>query len=324
MIKDFTDFPTLEEAKKGIEKLKTTNWPDFNDFKNTEEYLKAVEKIIYSHFSILPDTKRLFDNNQFNLPIFRVRELDTFTNINLFSEHSYPPLNVTNFGRCNFPHNPVFYCSNNPMTALMEVVRETNYKKRKFCVSRWEVPNDEGKLSFQNFLLSKLDKKNNFNLLKDSDFESITKLFESKLDENRKSGFIELLKFMNESFINDKKYHLSATLAYRTLFAKHNLATDILMYPSIQTKFKGVNMAIHPNFVDNVLKIKRFYILELQSFDTNSGEFNITFRKYGYIDKNVIMWRNIKPDDSRYKKYINDDFGGLMKRDFEWNFEPKE
>src|SRR5699024_7288040 len=106
----------------------------------------------------------------------------------LFSEHSYPPINVTSFGRCNFPGNPVFYCSNNPMTALMEVVREADYKKRKFCISKWEIPDIKGKLSFQSFLMSDLHKENKFSTLRDSDIKEVDKLFNSKLNEDKKLG----------------------------------------------------------------------------------------------------------------------------------------
>ncbi|MFZ3274115.1 MAG: RES domain-containing protein [Lutibacter sp.] len=242
--------------------------------------------------------------------------------MDLFSEHSYPPINFVSFGRCNFPKYPVFYCSNNPMTALMEVVRENNYKDKKYCISKWEIIQSEDKLAFQTFLQTDLHSENDFNLLKKVETEQLNEPFKNKLDKERINGIIELLKFLQSTFIKDKDYSISASLAHRTLYAKHNFATDILLYPSIQTKYKGVNMAIHPNFVDNNLRLKRLYIVQLENIDINSGKFETTFSKYATIDKNVLMWKNLKDDNNEYKKILLEDFGSMMLPDFEWKFNP--
>src|SRR5690606_8301052 len=112
-------------------------------------------------------------------------------------------------------------------------------------------------------------------------------------------------------------YALSASIAHRTLNAKHNLATDILMYPSIQTQYKGVNMAITPNFVDNMMRVQRFYIVELENYNPITGKFNITFSKYGDIEKNIIFWKNINTEDENYKEYVLSDFTRLIADNYE-------
>ncbi len=128
------------------------------------------------------------------------------------------------------------------------------------------------------------------------------------------------MKFLHSVFINDKSYALSASIAHRALNARHNLATDILMYPSIQTQYKGVNMAITPNFVDNMMRVQRFYIVKLENYNMETGKCNIIISKYGDIKKNIIFWKNITPDDEIYKKHLLSDFKGLMEDNDEWKF----
>lgn len=304
--------PTFEQSIESIEKLKNYCWPIFDDFSSTKEYLKEVQSVLFKEFEILPNIIKLFNPKKFTLPIFRVREVESFTNISLFSEHSYPPINLTSFGRCNFPKNPVFYCSNDPMTALLEVIRDGDFKNRKFCISRWEIMESKNEFVFQTFLQTELDEQNHFSILKIAEIEQLKIPFENKLSEDKKAGLTELLKFLHNSFINDKNYFLSASLAHRTLYAEHNFATDILLFPSVQTKFKGVNMAIHPNFVDNMMRVLRFYIVEIDNYNPENGRYNITFSKYGNVDKNVIIW-STKMDDQLFKENIETDFKNFIK-----------
>ena len=210
------------------------------------------------------------------------------------------------------------------MVALMEVIRSNEYKKKKFCISKWELIESEEEFAFQTFLQTELHQENHYGVLKDSEIEQLDEPFQNKLDKNRKAGLIEYFKFLHSAFISDQSYALSASIAHRTLNANHNLATDILMYPSIQTKYKGVNMAINPNFVDNMMRIQRFYIVELENFDIDTGTFNLTVSKYGNIEKNIIIWKNLDPEDEIYKEQLLSDFKSLINENFEWKFNKKE
>jgi len=308
MSEDFSNFPTYEQAKQSIERLKKMNFPQFEDFSNVKEYLNEVEQILFTEFEILPNVFKFFKHKDFTLQMFRARELSTFTNVNLFTEHSYTPISLTGFGRCNFPEYPVFYCSNSPTTALIEVIRDEEYKGRKFCISKWQLNDVDGKLAFQTFLNTKLDKNNPFQYLRDLELEKMGQPFEDKLDEERKKGLAELLKYFHNLFMEDDSYALSASMAHRSLYANHNMSTDILMYPSMQTKFKGVNMAIHPNFVDNMMRTQRFYILEIIEYNLEENDIRLTFLSYGYIKKNAIIWNPASPDDERFQKYLSEDF----------------
>jgi hypothetical protein len=318
---DIEKFPTHKKTIKSIERLKKLEWPKLKKSDNINDFVEKVQDLIQTEFEFLPNIFKFIEHKNFGLPIYRVRELNSFTNINLFSEHSYPPINLVGFGRCNFPNFPVFYCSDNPMISLLEVVRENNYKGKKYCISKWELKNPEEKLAFQTFIQTDLHPDNNFNFLKNEENEQLKEPLDERIDLDKQAGIVELTKYLQSIFINDNTYELSASLAHRTLYAKHNYATDVLIYPSKQSAYKGINMAIHPNFVDNNLIIKRFYIVELKNIDKSIGKFDITFSEYATIEKNVIMWKKLKPEDEKYKVLLMEDFKSVITPDFEWKFE---
>ncbi|NBW27292.1 MAG: hypothetical protein EBR38_01810 [Flavobacteriaceae bacterium] len=312
MEQDYSNYPTLKEANVALEKLKVAEWPVFKENISVDDYIESVQKIIFSEFKILPNLLTLIKPSKFPLGIFRVRELDSFTNINLFSEHSYPPINVTKFGRCNFPNYPVFYCSDNPLVALLEVVKDRDFVEKNYCISSWELIPGKEDLVFQNFLHTELDKENFFGELSKSEKEKLNEPFKGALSEDQKEGVLTLIKFLHDSFIKSDDYSISASLAHRTIFSKHQLSTDILMYPSIQTRFKGVNMAINPNFVNSSLRLKRLYIIDVDEIDLEKGKFKVNFKKYATSNRNGFNWKNINPENEDYKKLILKDFSSIM------------
>lgn len=323
MTEDYSNFPSLNEAVEAIERLGKKVWPVFKEDSKIEEFLKEIDEILYSEFDIYLNVIQPMKTKNFRLPIFRVRELDAFDDIGMIREHSYPPANLVRFGRCNFPKRPVFYCSNNPLISLLEVIREGKYSNKKYCLSVWEIVGNSEDMIFQNFLQTDLHPENPFNILKKGTNENLDKSFEEKLPKDKKAGTQVYLKFLQNSFINDENYTLSASLAYKALFAPHNMRTDILLYPSVQARYKGVNMAINTNFVDQNMIAKRFYIIEVTDYNPELDSFEITFSRYGDISKNVILWRDVTPEDKKYEEYLYKDFG-LQFKDFQSSFKEKK
>lgn len=301
------NFLTLEDAKLAIEKLKSYCWPVYREGEDVDEYVKNIFDIITSEFGKYPNFLLPLKPKNFNFRIFRVREVSDSVNLNLFKEHSYPPASVAKLGRCNFPKFPVFYGSTNPITALAETTRTENTLGRRYCISSWEIIKTNQTFIFESFLQTSLHPKNVFDLLAKMLVEKIEEQFK-ELPQSQKLGILEFLKFTDNQFINDNNYSISASLAHRRIYGKHNMCTDILMYPSIQTGKQGVNLAINPNFVDNHMRVNRFYIVEPQSYNHEKGSYNITIHKYGEIKKNVIFWKNLDMKDKLYQKYINLDF----------------
>lgn len=314
MEENYSKFPTLSEANRAIKNLKSVDWPKFDESENIEAYIAKVESIFFQEFKVLPNMLKLFESKSFPLSFYRVREFSTFTNINLFTEHQYPPINLTKFGRCNFPKFPVFYCSNNPMTAIAEVAREGNFKGKDFCISSWRIIPSPNQFVFQSFLHAKTSNRNHFRQLSKAEIERINEPFQGKLTESQVKGTTKLLKYLQSVFLEDNDYNISATLAHRTLYVDHEYSCDILMYPSIQTNYDGVNMAINPNFVDKNFFLHRLYIIEVNEYNQKSGKFNVEIKKYGVTNRNRIIWKNINPNDTKYKEFMLEDFGGMMSK----------
>ncbi|WP_010521238.1 hypothetical protein [Aquimarina agarivorans] len=304
-------FPSLEETIYAINKLNSKKWPIFDPTIHTDinKFIREIDDIITKEFGIFPSLLQPMNFKKFNLNIFRVREVSKFTNINIFSEHSYPPPSFTDMGRCNFPENPVFYAANHPGTALMEVSGNKNFTGKQYCISKWEIRESNKDLIFENYLRGELPSEN---LFKDVNYDLLEKLdqtFEKKLSIDKRKSIIKYLSFLDSCFINDHNYSLSAALAHRALFREHYTRTDILMYPSKQSLLKGVNFAINPNFASNYLYIKRFYIVTINSIEEDKSRFNISFQNYGTVDKGLTYWNKITKKDDRFENYIKEDFG---------------
>jgi len=313
---DLKEFQTKEEAINAVDRLKKISFPIYQDGEDVEAFIQKISKIITTEFGFIFTPITPFKTKDFLSCFYRARELDLFTNINLIREHSYPPIDNTKKGRCNFPKYPVFYCSDNPLTAVLEIARESENLEKKYCVSKWELNKSNDTMMFENFLQTDLPEQNQYSAIRDGLKLKISTPFKisfnKELEKTQEDGIIEHLKFLNSTFLNDNNYSLSATLAHRSLYANHNYRTDALMYPSVQTQRKGVNLAIQPNFVENCLKMTRLYILKLDNYNSAKDTVEITISEYATVEKNVIMWKKIKPNDENYIRMINDDFGEMI------------
>jgi len=306
------DFPSLEEALKAIQNLKKIVFPIYDKAKypNNENYVDEVFSKIEKEFKISPPNLLIpFKGKDFNFDLFRVRDFSTFTDEDLFSEHSYPPINLTKMGRCNFPKKPVFYCSNSPITSLFETIRDDMYKGKKYCISKWNVNNTDDNFLFENYLRTELPADNGFRVFKEILDQKIDEIFKGEISQNKKMGLIKYLEFIDTKFVDDNDYSVSSSIAYKSLFPKHNMGTDILMYPSMQSLKKGVNMAINPNFVDNHMNVNRFYIITINKREQNKGLFDINFTNYGIVDNRKIIWNKVKENDLKLANLILQDFG---------------
>jgi hypothetical protein len=315
------EFPSYNQVLQAIEKLKKVEWPKFDNETSISDLIKKIDEIYFEELPILPNIVKFKKPREFQFSLYRVREFDNIFNKDYISEYSYPPIEKTKIGRCNFPNRPVFYCSDNPMVALMETVRESDFKGKVFCLTKWNLIPSKEKFIVENFLGSGLHPDNPFNLLIETEIHQIKEQFNQVWNEDIEKGFLFLQAFLHETFINDHNYGLSAALANRTIFAPHDMATDILLYPSVQSKYKGVNMAINPNFVDQQMQLQRLYLVKLNRKDLEIGEFNISFtHSYGVVNKNRIKWKKIESDNEEYKKFIVEDFSHNLPDNFKFEF----
>lgn len=308
------DFPTKEIVENGINKLNTLALPVYDKSLQVNDYIDAIIEIIRKELGLVLHIGKPTKQNEFKFPIYRVRELKSISNPNLFHEHSYPPSNMTGMGRCNFPKYPVFYGSTDPSVAILEVLRSYKPTNTEYCISVWDVEQKEENFFLQLFLNVPLPEENPFrglygNLkskLKEESFKSL-ELSDDQLDA------IELyLSYLDHKFIEDTGYSLSAVLAHRCMYMDHSFRADMLMYPSIQAEMKGVNLAISPNFVDNCMKLRRLYTIKVNNVNLDQGTFNLSLGKCGIIQKNVIHWISFNMDSPEHKVLIARDFEGFF------------
>ncbi|MEQ8909536.1 MAG: RES domain-containing protein [Vicingaceae bacterium] len=317
-MKENTKFPDRQTVEKGLIKLKSLKWPEYNSSQNINDYIKILEGLITENIEMLPNFSVSNKNKEFNIPMFRVRALEDFNNISLYSEHSYPPAPLTKkINRCNFPFHPVFYCSTHPFVALLEVIRKSKYKEKKFCISKWSIIPNESNHRFQSFLQSKNKLDNEYDFIRAAELRKIENEQFKNLTNKQAESFLMILKYLQGVFIDDKLYNLSASFSHRIFYPTHIYSTDIMMYPSVQSRFKGVNMAIHPNYVDQHMKIDRLYIINLNDFSLKENKFNVTIHQHGRIVNNRIRWFNLSKEDKEYEANVQEDFGKI--EEVTWN-----
>jgi hypothetical protein len=306
------EIPNVSKVRASIENLKKFNFPKFEETTAVESYVDSVIKKLHTEFGFALNMIQPMIFKKFPTKLFRVRDLDSITNIDLYSEHSYPPVSNVKMGRCNFPRNPVFYCSIDPKIALFEVSK-SNTSSRDYCISKWELVKTNQKLFLEYFIQIPLQENNDINLLKDNlknrVNEPFLKSYDRKLDKEQEQGVIEYRKYLDSCFINDNDYSISASLAHNSLYASHNYKTDILIYPSVQTSYLGINLAIRPNFVDNNLRLKRLYVVRLNNHNVNVSKIRIEFLRIGETRYCDIQWRNVDINKTKDKRTIAQDFG---------------
>lgn len=289
--------------KNAIENLRLKKFPLYQCGDNITEYIETIGNLISEDLSFYPPIlfQEFFYNNFPIKSFYRARKRTEIDNYQLIREHSYPPVSKVGLQRCNFPKHPVFYCSMNPKTAIKEVHRNNSNQAKDYCVSKWEIINTPEKIFFENLLATRLPESNIYKKVGDNKLNNINKPFEetfhSKLNEDSINGIKAFLIYLNKLFIESNDYSISAYISHQSIYAIHNHKTDILMYPSVQDNLNDVNFAIHPNFVENRMKLSRLYLI---NYDNN--EFNL----YKCFENINSVFFEVNPESSNFNEFIND------------------
>jgi hypothetical protein len=214
---------------------------------NLKEYLIEVLKEILPYIPILIDTIKV--KTIYRATLNRNVNEGSNSRIKSIDLLSYPKPEIVNkFGRCNFPKEPIFYCS------LYELINFSELKPSEgdiVSLSTWEVIDEE--LQIWPIFPKEL-------FLESYRFQD--NLGHRKILENNLFGrpqyeqdqILLLLNFLASVFEkvvdrrDDSNYLLSAILA-KLMFEKEKM--DAIFYSSVQANFPYSNLAIKRELIDS-------------------------------------------------------------------------
>jgi hypothetical protein len=162
------------------------------------------------------------DANEMQLKCYRVRQLDSTLDTQLISDFSHPPKHLSKkILRANLPGHPVFYCSPDVKTSLIETIRDrfdTN-GKNIFFLSEWSF-RPQLKYNVIPFLYGNTSELNTFKNLGEGIILNFKKQ-NPQLSNEDVVVFSEVLKFMSSLFVSEDTYTVSSFIAHSHLYAPH-------------------------------------------------------------------------------------------------------
>lgn len=274
-LENFPDYDIYLEMLKGLEKI---------DFSNATQ--KEIETSFLSKTLIIPSTfgirkKEIFSTEKF----YRVRYINDDENINIIRTYSYPsPTHCTKNGRCNLKGTSVFYCSEDPLTAILETKPELG---KIGYLSEWKAVSNRD-LKYGAYLSKEMNEQSAWHEI----VERINNFSDKYYLNNAKTKYLHfktLNDFVASLFLKEvEPYPITSWLANKVLFEE--LWRDFILYPSIANHHMTVNLAFHPNIADRFLsftKVLRFKVLEFK----NSESLKISRGDVGEIENTNIKWR---------------------------------
>ncbi|MEP7317278.1 MAG: hypothetical protein ABI921_01005 [Panacibacter sp.] len=302
------NMPTLETVKKGIDELLLVDkWDRYKIKSSPKKFEKRLNELFISNLKIMPFLIYLATDKSLPKKFYRLRKQTNTFNEKLISEYSYPPNHfVKTVQRANIPYHPVFYCSDNPYTAITETIKDDEKLNSRdyYYMSEW-LTKDNQELRICPFIFDNLPENNPYKILIDINRKKVFEQFTNHTEEE-KNGLFEILKFLSNLFTFENTYVVSSYLAYINLYAPHNLRPDVFIYPSVQTQKRTVNFAIHPNAVIEKLFLNRIFKLRIPQLDKKMNKFTALISWVGQNNNGIISWTEIDKDTIDGKEMISE------------------
>ncbi|MEZ4961697.1 MAG: RES family NAD+ phosphorylase [Saprospiraceae bacterium] len=318
---DFSNILPKEQLIPILKELENNTWIELKKGENVVEYLEKLSSLIAPQIGGLTLFFQNYNKGR-KWPIFfyRIRATDEIKNRALRSEYSYPPSNIPSHQRANLPGYPVFYAADSPGTALFEVLRMDSYEHnigKSYCLSVWEMSDEKGFI-FSNLMYDGLPENSPFISFSKYPKDKEPKEFDEWFTNEQKEGFFELMKFYSRIFQNDTKYVISSFIAHQHLYnlkGPHGFRSDVLIYPSIQLDKNSLNFAIHPNFVDERLKLRTIYELEFKDVILRHEKpigSDMTIKNFAVNDYGRIIWLSRNGSESLFQKRMSEELEGWV------------
>lgn len=212
---------------------------------------------------------------------------------------------LTEFGRANKPHEPLFYgalrssqIQHNRLTAYLETSEmihdkeSVNLEGELFTVTRWEVQNE---LIIAEIVFSDDALKNNPDTRHSFD-NQFKQLNES---EYREMALRQLQLFSNEYSRKTKSHHdYKISVAYSDLLL-NEYGVDAITFPSVKSGYQGQNIVFKPDAVDKhlVLKIASTHRMHKNKMQSLMSNYHHT-TEFG-IDNSNFVWDLTKIDEEQ-------------------------
>ncbi|GAB3967768.1 hypothetical protein GCM10028806_10600 [Spirosoma terrae] len=294
---DDGDLPTLDTIIKGFEIIANSS---LDNLSYTE-----VKQLFEKALLILP--KLVAPNATIGAPLYRVTDgLFAGFDKNKISSFSHPPPEYCKRGRANLAGFPVFYAALSGDTALREIRNAENESLKNgniIYISEWKIKK-EVKVSYAQFLydesVSLGDKIIDINTSNREKLAHISSIY----SDEKQRAFKLLMEKIGNLYILDKAYFASSFLSHYLLYEDRDnspIKIDVLIYPSVQASFKGINYAFHPDFVRENIELKAVRKVSFNSF--HDGASYLNFLELGLPNKKgQIKWYTINLDMKSIKK----------------------
>lgn len=285
--------------KKRIDKLYQSDLDSISDYKSylndlnileNYNFQNHIDRFIYDTFydyaKILPLNYGIFNPEKFNKHTFyRVRlqrDIGKKEDLSLIQTYSYPPTSVLrNNGRANLKYKSVFYCSDKPLTSLIESKPKNGDEG---FISVWK-PKASRPVKIGICLPRNLSSENDWHLMAKDYFDNYINDF----PKEQLNHFIKLFDFIANRFVTEKDpYYLTSMISNEHLYNNEpDLWRDFIIYPSVLSKTLYCNMAFHPNSINDTLNFEK--ALKFKVIDIKRKLIKI--EKVGYFEKTKMLWR---------------------------------
>lgn len=197
-------------------------------------------------------------------------------------------LNIDSFGRCNEPGQGFFYCNdekneNTGLAEAMSIFRGNGESKNEtFTIGAWDVKSS--------LCLAVVLPSNNYHGI-NLEFDNIKQNFSRFQDNEHYEEMKKLVEYISEEFtldLNKVESNYKITCAFSNYIKEFFPKIDGILYGSVKSEFKGTNIVLWPEVVDEKLTfvaarkiiLKRtgaklfhqIYSQETQNIDNISGE----------------------------------------------------
>ncbi len=229
--------------------------------KLTDAKREEVTKQLLAALPYLDHLKYVYPEKEFPFKLYRVRsekglsKEEAVTDVQTFS---YPSPKKCDTARANKKGCPVFYVADNPATALKEAECKTG---EMVYVTQWEVENPTQCNLFL-FFEEKLPDAH--------PWEKIRAQQDAQFQENlaQASGEVkkkwhQLHKAFCRAFLGED-YEISSLIGHQLLHANNKPEVQLLVYPSTVESEQYCNLAIHPDFADKHLRMKKAWKIQVK------------------------------------------------------------